>query len=92
MVSPGGYSSGDLDSLMHCVKLTREDALVRAAGDAAYRQYWQAPSDPAACSDAAVNLRRRDLPHAATSGRHCRIVGERPHDRAQSVGARPDRI
>lgn len=40
------FQSGDLDSLMHCVKLTREDALVRAAGDAAYRQYWQAPSDP----------------------------------------------
>ena len=40
------FQSGDLDSLLHCVKLTHEDALVRAAGDAAYRQYWQAPSDP----------------------------------------------
>jgi glycosyltransferase involved in cell wall biosynthesis len=40
------FRNGDLDSLMVCLKQTRDDALVRAAGDAAYRQYWQAPSDP----------------------------------------------
>jgi glycosyltransferase involved in cell wall biosynthesis len=40
------FQSGDLDSLIRCVKLTHDDALVRATGDAAYRQYWQAPSDP----------------------------------------------
>jgi hypothetical protein len=38
--------SGDVKSLMHCVSLTQEDAVVRAAGAAAYRRYWQAPSDP----------------------------------------------
>ena len=40
------FRSGDVKSLMHCVSLTQEDAVVRAAGAAAYRRYWQAPSDP----------------------------------------------
>jgi len=40
------FRTGNLDSLMHCMRLTRDGALVRAAGAAAYRQYWQAPSDP----------------------------------------------
>jgi glycosyltransferase involved in cell wall biosynthesis len=45
-VAGWAFRSGDLDSLMHCMRQTRDDALVSAAGTVAYRQYWQAPSDP----------------------------------------------
>lgn len=40
------FRSGDLTSLMRQLRLTRDDGVVRAAGGAAYRRYWQAPSDP----------------------------------------------
>jgi glycosyltransferase involved in cell wall biosynthesis len=41
------FHSNGLESLMRRMLLAREDRLVRAAGEQAYRQYWQAPSDPA---------------------------------------------
>jgi glycosyltransferase involved in cell wall biosynthesis len=41
------FRSNDLDSLVHRMRLTADDALVRAAGLGAYRHYWSAPSDPA---------------------------------------------
>jgi glycosyltransferase involved in cell wall biosynthesis len=40
------FRSGDLDSLMRCIAVTRDTDSVRAVGAAAYRQYWADPSDP----------------------------------------------
>jgi glycosyltransferase involved in cell wall biosynthesis len=40
------FRSGDLGSLMRCVECTRDSQVVRAAGIAAYRDYWARPSDP----------------------------------------------
>lgn len=40
------FRSGDLDSLIHCLERTRDTNAVRAAGAAAYNEYWARPSDP----------------------------------------------
>ena len=40
------FHSNDVESLVRRMRLVGEDALVRGAGAAAYRQYWEAPSDP----------------------------------------------
>jgi glycosyltransferase involved in cell wall biosynthesis len=40
------FRSNDADSLVRRMLLARDDALVRAAGVEAYRNYWAAPSDP----------------------------------------------
>ncbi len=50
------FRSGDLDSLMQRMHQTRDDALVRAVGAAAYRQYWQAPSDPSRHAQALASI------------------------------------
>ena len=41
------YRSGDAEALTHAFELARDDDTVRAAGAAAYRQYWSRPGDPA---------------------------------------------
>ena len=40
------FHSASVESLMRRMQLVRDHALVRAAGEEAYRQYWRAPSDP----------------------------------------------
>jgi glycosyltransferase involved in cell wall biosynthesis len=40
------YPSGDLARLESCLRLTRDDAVVRAAGALAHRHYWADPADP----------------------------------------------
>jgi glycosyltransferase involved in cell wall biosynthesis len=44
----GGWvvPSGDVDALARRMALTRDDAVVRKAGLAAYSRYWAAPSEP----------------------------------------------
>jgi glycosyltransferase involved in cell wall biosynthesis len=40
------FRSGDLEALVHCMARTRDDALVAAAGAAAYRRHWARKSGP----------------------------------------------
>ncbi len=40
------FRSGDFEDLRRCLEITRDDTAVRAAGAAAYRDYWNSPSDP----------------------------------------------
>ena len=40
------FRSGDIDALIDCIANVADDAVVRDAGAAAYRRYWNAPSDP----------------------------------------------
>jgi glycosyltransferase involved in cell wall biosynthesis len=39
------FRSGDRDDLTRCMANLRDDAVVRAAGEAAYRQFWLSPPD-----------------------------------------------
>ncbi len=40
------FRSGDIEDLRRCMLLTRDDAVVRSAGQAAYRRHWAEPSEP----------------------------------------------
>jgi hypothetical protein len=40
------FCSGDLDGLVRCMALTHDDALIAAAGAAAYRRHWERKSGP----------------------------------------------
>jgi glycosyltransferase involved in cell wall biosynthesis len=40
------FRSGDLEGLVRCMALTRDDASVAAAGAAAYRRHWDRKSSP----------------------------------------------
>ncbi len=41
------FRSGDLDDLVARMQIARTDSAVRAAGQAAWREYWESPADPA---------------------------------------------
>jgi glycosyltransferase involved in cell wall biosynthesis len=40
------FPSGDMEALAHRMSLTRDNDMLRATGAAAWRQYWESPSDP----------------------------------------------
>lgn len=39
------FQSGDVEDLVRCVAILRDDTAVRAAGAAAYRRFWSCPPD-----------------------------------------------
>jgi hypothetical protein len=39
------FRSGDQAELVRCMTRLRDDAVVGAAGNAAYRQFWSSPPD-----------------------------------------------
>jgi glycosyltransferase involved in cell wall biosynthesis len=50
------FRAGDLANLTEVMLLTRDDAVIRAAGNAAYRAYWAAPADPVSHATALLSI------------------------------------
>ena len=50
------FRAGDLAHLTERMLLTRDDAVVRAAGAAAYQAYWAAPGDPLSHARALLSI------------------------------------
>ncbi len=70
------FRAGDGDDLTRCLELTRDDATVRAAGDAAYRAYLADPGDPGEHARRLVAIYADVLASEAEAAREAEAVRE----------------
>ena len=59
------FRAGDHDDLLSRMELTRDDSTVRAAGEAAYGEYWASPADPARHAEELLSIYADVLRHEA---------------------------
>lgn len=50
------FRSGDQSDLVRCMSILRDDGVVSAVGDAAYRQFWSSPPDRQRHTDALLSI------------------------------------